>query len=43
MEIHEVYIPQLERLSGLNIVCYADVTNASLQDGSSQGGFNIFV
>ena len=35
--------PQLERPSDLNIVGYADVTNASLEDGSSQGDFIIFV
>ena len=32
---------QLERPSNLNIACYA--TNASLEDGSSQGGFILFV
>ena len=35
--------PQLGKSSDLNIVCYADETYACLEDGSSQGGFNIFV
>ena len=34
---------QLEKLSDFNIVCYANATYASLEDGSSQGGFIIFV
>ena len=35
--------PQLRRLSDLNIVCYTDATYISLEDGSSQVGFIIFV
>ena len=38
-----ITIPQLGRPSDLNIVCYADTTYASLDDGSSQGDFIIFV
>ena len=35
--------PQLERPSLMNIVRYADATYATLEDGSSQSGFIIFV
>ena len=38
-----ITFPQLGKPSALNIVCYADATYASLEDGSSQGGFIIFV
>ena len=34
---------QLGRPSDLNIICYADETYASLEEGSSPGGFIIFV
>ena len=34
---------QQERPSDLNIDCYADAPYGSLEDGSSQGGFIIFV
>ena len=35
--------PQLGKSSNLNTVCYTDATYASLEDGSSRGGFIIFV
>ena len=38
-----IIFPQLRRPSDMNIVCYADATYASLEDGSSQDGFIIFV
>ena len=38
-----ITFPQLGRPSDLNIVCYADATNASLEDGSSQDSLIIFV
>ena len=38
-----INIPQLGRPSYLNIVCYANTTYASLENGSSQDGFMIFV
>ena len=38
-----ITFPQVGRLTDLNIVCYEDATYASLEDGSSQGGFIIFV
>lgn len=38
-----ISFPQLGKPSDLNIVCYSDATYASLEDGSSQGGFIILV
>ena len=38
-----ITFPQLGRHSDLIIVCYADATSASLEDGFSQGCFIIFV
>ena len=38
-----ITFPLLGKLSDLNIVCYADAIYASLEDGSSRGGFIIFV
>ena len=38
-----ITFPQLGKPSDLNIVWYADATYASLEDGSSQDGFIIFV
>ena len=38
-----ITFPRLGRISDLNIFCYADATYASLEDGSSQGGFIILV
>lgn len=38
-----IFFSQLGKPSDLNIVCYSDATYASLEDGSSQGGFIIFV
>ena len=37
-----ITFPQLRRPLDLNIVCHADATYASLEDGSSQGGFIIY-
>ena len=38
-----ITFPQLRRPLDLNIVCYADTTSASLDEGSSWDGFIIFV
>ena len=38
-----ICFPHLGKPAVLNIVCCLDATNASLEDGSSQGAFIIFV
>ncbi|GAB1599998.1 hypothetical protein Ahia01_000277300 [Argonauta hians] len=38
-----ISFPQLGNPSDLSVVCYSDATYASLEDGSSQGGFIILV
>ena len=38
-----IYFPNLGKPSDLKVLCYSDATYASLEDGSSQGGFVILV